>query len=324
MIEEMSSATMKPAVHPFQTDDPNLHAIHEKVVSGGALSSADVTALYASKDILAIGWLANFVRERQHGSKTLATVDTVSRLERDKIVSVTGERTPEFLVPGGDLKQVCGVVAALRKMPGSPRARAWTVEQLAASGKPEEVSRQLHEAGADGLLGAGVEIFAPAVRQAIWRHESTAQQRSEARAAAAQAGLAVPLYVVQRPGSPQQQAAELLSFREVVGQDFSAISFDADASTSLNLAATTGMQEMKQIAIARLALDVPHIRAYWQMLGGKLVQIALRFGASHLDGSSLDGGESAESRGRELAREITVAGREPQATVSSQRIVVAI
>src|ERR1700739_2017322 len=51
----------------FQTDDPRLRPIAEKVERGERFSYADGLALYRSGDILAVGWLANLVRERMHG-----------------------------------------------------------------------------------------------------------------------------------------------------------------------------------------------------------------------------------------------------------------
>ena len=54
--------------HPFQTDDLNLLPIAAKVAQGERLSFEDGVTLYRSGDILAVGWLANLVRERLHGN----------------------------------------------------------------------------------------------------------------------------------------------------------------------------------------------------------------------------------------------------------------
>src|SRR5881275_1189504 len=54
--------------HPFQTDDPNLLPIAAKVANAERLSFDDGVTLYRSGDILAVGWLANLVRERLHGN----------------------------------------------------------------------------------------------------------------------------------------------------------------------------------------------------------------------------------------------------------------
>lgn len=301
----MSSASTKSTAHAFETDDPRLRPIHAKVLANARLDAGDVAVLYRSKDILAIGWLANHVRERMHGNATRFHVDSIVTEQPDEVLVITDDlyRAIENAKPS--------------------RIFAMTVEDLAAHANPDEVIENLRQAGATGLIGQGAEVFLPALRHRLWHNTSTAEQRAQVRRAAMAAGLEVPLYVIQRNAAPEQQAAELLTFRDVKGDTFAALSFDPDATTSLHFPMTTGMQEMKQIAIARLALDnIAHIRAYWQMLGGKLIQIALRFGASELDGTSLDPSENVEERKRELAREIAVAGREPQETQTPRKLVV--
>src|SRR5271157_3522713 len=61
--------------HDFQSDDPRLRSIHEKVLARERLSGEDALALYRSGDILAVGWLANHVRERMHGNNTYFNVN---------------------------------------------------------------------------------------------------------------------------------------------------------------------------------------------------------------------------------------------------------
>ena len=61
--------------HAFQTDDHRLYAIADKVLAQERLSADDALTLYRSADILAVGWLANSVRERMHGDKTYFNVN---------------------------------------------------------------------------------------------------------------------------------------------------------------------------------------------------------------------------------------------------------
>jgi aminodeoxyfutalosine synthase len=53
-----------------RVSDPALRPIADKLLAGEWLSHADGLALYASRDIHAIGRLANFVRQRLHGDNT--------------------------------------------------------------------------------------------------------------------------------------------------------------------------------------------------------------------------------------------------------------
>src|SRR4029077_19777536 len=62
-------------VHPFQTDDPRLRAIKEKVLTGERLNEQDALTLYRTGDILAVGWLANHVRERLTGEQAYSNVN---------------------------------------------------------------------------------------------------------------------------------------------------------------------------------------------------------------------------------------------------------
>ena len=52
---------------------------------------------------------------------------------------------------------------------------------------------------------------------------------------------------------------------------------------------TTGAQDLREIAVARLLLDnIPHIKAYWVMITPGLAQIGLSYGANDLDGTAIE------------------------------------
>ncbi len=51
----------------------------------------------------------------------------------------------------------------------------------------------------------------------------------------------------------------------------------------------TGLETLRTIAVSRLMLDnIPHIKAYWVMLGVKQAQAALKFGADDFDGTVVE------------------------------------
>jgi aminodeoxyfutalosine synthase len=56
-----------------------------------------------------------------------------------------------------------------------------------------------------------------------------------------------------------------------------------------NIPESTGAQDLREIAVARLLLDnVPHIKAYWVMITPGLAQVALSYGADDLDGTIIE------------------------------------
>jgi aminodeoxyfutalosine synthase len=86
------------------------------------------------------------------------------------------------------------------------------------------------------------------------------------------------------------------------------------------LSKTSGIDDLKNIAVARCFLDnFPHIKAYWVMIGQKLSQIALSFGADDVDGTvkeeiitHMAGAETEQAMSRDqLLRLIKEAGRTP-------------
>jgi aminodeoxyfutalosine synthase len=83
---------------------------------------------------------------------------------------------------------------------------------------------------------------------------------------------------------------------------------------------TTGFDDLKAIAVARLVLDnVPHVKSYWIMITPRLAQVGLSFGADDIDGTVTDEKIAHDAGARtphavsvhELVRLIREAGRRP-------------
>ncbi len=74
---QQNGAAPNPAsrTHAFRTYDNRLEPVAAKVLAQERLSADDGMALYGSRDVLAVGWLANHVRERMHGDVTYFNVN---------------------------------------------------------------------------------------------------------------------------------------------------------------------------------------------------------------------------------------------------------
>jgi aminodeoxyfutalosine synthase len=69
-------------------------------------------------------------------------------------------------------------------------------------------------------------------------------------------------------------------------QTFIPLAFHPDNTRLSHIPKASGVMDLRMTAIARLMLDnFPHIKAYWVMLGIKIAQLALSFGADDLDGT---------------------------------------
>ncbi len=88
----------------------------------------------------------------------------------------------------------------------------------------------------------------------------------------------------------------------------------------MRLPGPTGTEDLRTYAVSRLLLNnIPHIKAYWIMLGVKTAQTALWFGADDLDGTvqeekiyHMAGAETPQAMTpAEIVRLIRLAGRAP-------------
>ncbi|HZQ25706.1 MAG TPA: aminofutalosine synthase MqnE [Terriglobales bacterium] len=351
--------------HVFQTDDIRLHPIHDKVMQGQRLSAEDALTLYASPDILAVGWLANHVRERMHGDVTYFNVnrhinptnvcvaacrlcafgrkkDTpgayTMALEEALQTAASGysEAVTEFHIVGGlhpDLpfQYFLDLVAGLKERFPQVHLKAFTMVEVAYLARRAKLSigetlEQLKAAGVDSLPGGGAEIFADRVRHIICDHKIDGDQWLETARLAHRIGLksnATMLYGhVENDEDRVDHLLKLRALQDETGgfQTFIPLAFHPDNTPLQHLPKTTGMLDIRQIAVSRLVLDnFPHIKAYWQMLTPKIAQISLRFGADDLDGTVIeekiyhDAGATTPQgmRREELVRLIREAGREP-------------
>src|SRR5437588_4732747 len=201
--------------HPFQTDDPRLQPVAEKVDSRERLDASDALALYRSPDILAIGWLANSVRERLHGDTTYFNVNRhinptnvcvaacrlcafgrkkdapgtyTMALEEAWETAASGysEAVTEFHIVGGlhpDLpfSYFLDLISGLKQRFPRVHLKAFTMVEVAYLAKRAMLSvrdtlQQLKLAGVDSLPGGGAEIFADRVRAIICDHKIDGSQ----------------------------------------------------------------------------------------------------------------------------------------------------
>ena len=361
----MATATSSSVKHGFQTDDPRLLPISEKVFARERLSLQDAVTLYRSADILAVGWLANHVRERMHGNVAYFNVNrhinptnvcvAACRLcafgrKKDAPGAYTmaldeafetaasgySEAVTEFHIVGGlhpDLpfQYYLDLIAGLKERFPQVHIKALTMVEIAFLAKRAKLSiletlRQLKEAGLDSLPGGGAEIFNERVRRVICDHKIDGDQWLETARTAHNLGLksnATMLY--GHIENEEDRADHLVRLRALQDdthgfQTYIPLAFHPANTPLQHLSTTTGMLDLKQIAVGRLVLDnFPHIKAYWQMMSPKIAQIALRFGADDIDGTVIeekiyhDAGATTPQglRRKDLMRLITEAGREP-------------
>lgn len=175
----------------------------------------------------------------------------------------------------------------------------------------EEVIEKLIEAGLDSCPGGGAEIFREPTRSMICAHKCDANRWLELSGKVHAAGLktnATMLY--GHIESVEDRVDHLIRLRQQ--QDESGgfqclipLAFYPENTQLAHLPGPSGVDSLKTMAVSRLILDnFEHLKAYWVMLGKRLAQVALHFGANDIDGTITEGGELSESYSIESNNEV--------------------
>lgn len=158
-----------------------------------------------------------------------------------------------------------------------------------------EVLQRLMAAGLRAMPGGGAEVFSPRVRRELCPTK-TSGERWLAISGQAHA-LGLPTNATMLYGHIETKAERVEHLLALRGQQdlsggFSAfipLAFHPENTGLSELDRTTGLDDLRVVAASRLLLDnFPHIKAYWIMLGPKLAQVALNFGADDLDGTIVE------------------------------------
>jgi aminodeoxyfutalosine synthase len=194
--------------------DQRLKPIATKVFAGDRLNTEDGIALYRSPDLLAVGWLANHVREKRHGNITYYNINRhinptnvcvahckLCAFGRDpnapgaytfaleeiyqRAEQGVREGATEFHIVGGlhpDLTfdHYLELVRGLKQRCHSVHIKAFTMVEVhyfarIAKLSVEEVLQKMKSAGVDSCPGGGAEIFHPRVRKIICDHKTSGQ-----------------------------------------------------------------------------------------------------------------------------------------------------
>lgn len=246
------------------------------------------------------------------------------------------EAVTEFHIVGGlhpelTLDWYCEMLRGLKERFPRVHLKAFTMVEIAYLARRARISIQetlerLRDAGMDSLPGGGAEIFAEPVRRIICDHKIDGREWIETARAAHGLGLRSNCTMLYgHIENERDRVDHLIRLRELQDETqgfvtFIPLAFHPDNTPLQHIPKTTGFDDIKNIAVARLMLDnIPHIKAYWVMMTPKIAQIALRFGADDIDGTIVeeriyhDAGATTKQglRRAELLQLIRKAGREP-------------
>ena len=199
----------------LRINDERLKPIADKVLAGERLSFEDGLVLYRSPDLLAIGWLANSVREKRYGNTcffninrhinptnvcvahcklcafgrdpnapgayTFALEEIYQRADQGMREGATEFHMVGGLHPDLPFEYFLDLMRGLKKRCPTVHLKAFTMVEVGYFSRISKLSIRdtllaLKGAGVDSLPGGGAEIFHPRVRKIICDHKVSGQQ----------------------------------------------------------------------------------------------------------------------------------------------------
>jgi aminodeoxyfutalosine synthase len=269
----------------------------------------------------------------EEGAYTLSLQDIRSRAEDAARQGATELHIVGGLHPDLPFDFYLEMLVTVKAAVPSLHIKAFTAVEIehfsGISGMPiPEVLAVLRDAGLGSMPGGGAEIFAPHVREQLCPEKISGEKWLSIMGEAQRQGVktnATMLY--GHLEAHVDRIDHLARLRELQDQTqgflaFVPLAFQPGNTRLLTekLIGTTGVDDLKTLAISRIYLDnFDNVKAYWIMLGEKIAQVALSFGINDLDGTVIEekighdaGAVSPQSLSRdEIIRMIRKAGKRP-------------
>jgi aminodeoxyfutalosine synthase len=221
---------------------------------------------------------------------------------RERVAEAKANGATEIHVVGGlhhqkDFDWYLNIVRVIHEAWPQIHIKAWTAVEINwfsfLTKQPTRwVLEQLKEAGLGSMPGGGAEIFHADVRDKICEHKADGGEWLKIHREAHELGLrsnATMLY--GHIEEPRHRVDHLCRLRELQDQThgfqtFIPLAFHPENTGLDHIRKPSGQTDLAVMALSRIMLDnFDHIKAYWIMLGEKIAQVALSFGADDLDGT---------------------------------------
>jgi aminodeoxyfutalosine synthase len=280
-----------------------------------AMSLDEAQAILADRNLIAVGARGDDERRRRHGRRTTFVRVFDVHAEALRLADARSGQAAELLPPGaapGEIRvtgkpasvdaAVAAVKAALALAGSTPVTAYSLADLLELAGGTLPALTDL----AGRLAAAGLAMVAEAPLDLL-------PDAAAAIRAARDGGLQVPRLTVHHLASGGDLRLVALA-RDVQSSIGGVRAFAPLPRVSAVAQPSTGYDDVKQIAVARLLVDnIDSIQVDWALYGPKLAQVALTMGADDVDAVSPLEGDLGRRRSpiEEIRGNIQAAGLEP-------------
>jgi aminodeoxyfutalosine synthase len=279
----------------------------------------------------------------EEGSYELTLKEVISRLktQNSKLkTAVTEVHIVGGLHPEWPLSYYMKMLSSIKKHFPALHIKAFTAVEIdyfsRISGLTlSDTLKAMKKSGLGSMPGGGAEIFRESIRDRLCPEKISGERWLEVMETAHKTGIrtnATMLYGhVEDIADRVDHLSRLRSLQDRTRgfQAFIPLAYQP-RNTEIEGSYTSGIDDLKTVAVSRIFLDnFAHIKAYWIMLGEKISQLSLKFGADDIDGTIIEekiahsaGGLTAgHLTAEQLVNLIQKAGRIPVERDSFYRVV---
>jgi aminodeoxyfutalosine synthase len=220
----------------------------------------------------------------------------------DIIRSYKNKPVTEVHIVGGvhpklTLEFFCDLFKSIKEISPNLHIKAFTAVEYEymfrkAKVSVEEGLKIMMEAGLDSIPGGGAEIFDETLRDEICGDKATTAQWLEIHETAHKLGLksnCTMLYGhIENYAHRIDHMNRLRELQDRTGgfNTFIPLKFRNKDNEMSNVPEVSVVEDLRNYAVSRIFLDnIPHIKAYWPMIGRTTAQLSLSFGVDDIDGT---------------------------------------
>ncbi|MEI6137767.1 MAG: aminofutalosine synthase MqnE [Mariniphaga sp.] len=223
----------------------------------------------------------------------------------EKVASYKNNGATEVHIVGGvhpdrDVYFYSDLLVAIKDADPTLHIKAFTAVEIDAMCKQagmtiENGLKLLKESGLGSMPGGGAEIFDEKLRQKICPDKTGSTEWLHIHKAAHELSIptnATMLYgLIENYGHRIDHLERLRNLQDETNgfNCFIPLKFKHYNNLFSHIKETTTVEDLKNYAVSRIFLDnIPHLKAYWPMMGKQVAQISLTFGVDDLDGTIED------------------------------------
>jgi aminodeoxyfutalosine synthase len=202
--------------------------------------------------------------------------------------------------PSRDLEYYCRLIRTVKEELPNAQIKAYTAVEIDYMSHKAGLSikdglLKLKEAGLVSIPGGGAEIFDEEIRSKIAPGKTSSLKWLEIHETAHE--LKIPSNATMLYGhieNHKHRIDHLNRLRDLQDKThgfncFIPLKYHKSGNSMTGKPEASQVEDMRNYAVSRIFLDnVPHLKAYWPMIGKNMAELALSFGVDDLDGTIHD------------------------------------